>query len=171
MDEDIFSNYHKKVSRLRKRKSKKNQDSDANYYGKVWECDDGYLKMEELKECWCYRVISRSSQIGIWIPQRKGFLLWRQDYGNCDRLFIEYHWDSGFVEKFEVNGEIIEMNFGTVKPFFEVEKSPFRPDELFKPTSSKHCEILRYLKKLCANFPEDEEYKIYWEHIKSLNTS
>ena len=129
------------------------EDSDTlNYFMSVQESNSGYLPMEEPKEGWSYRIPARNAHIGIWIPERKGFIISRTKFER-NYLFVEYHWDSGIIEYFEVNGETRKMNFGTVKPFFEIEQTSFKSEELSEDYDKpKYNEILNYLNRLSERY-------------------
>lgn len=70
-----------------------------------------YLKMEDLKQGYLYRVVCRNADFGIWDSEQKGFVIRRIKFGDIF-LFTEYHWDTG-------------APFGTAKPIAEIEKAPF----------------------------------------------
>ena len=67
-----------------------------------------YIKMEDLKKGYLYHIKARNSYVGIWIPDRKSFLISRWKF-DTNYLFEEYHWDTG-------------EPFGTVRPIEEIEK-------------------------------------------------
>ena len=70
-----------------------------------------YIKIEDLKPGWLYRIAARNSSHGIWLPQRNAFLISRVKFYD-NYLFEEYHYDTG-------------APFGTVKPLEEIEQSPY----------------------------------------------
>lgn len=74
-----------------------------------------YLKMDQLKAGYLYKIRARNANYGIWLPQRQGFIISRIKFGD-NYLFEEYHWDC--------------EAFATVKPLEEIEKSPFNADEI-----------------------------------------
>lgn len=75
-----------------------------------------YLKVDELKPGYLYRIRARNGTVGIWNPVRGEFTLSRTKF-NDNYTFGEIHWD-------------LNPNFGTVKPWEELEKSPFTVDDL-----------------------------------------
>lgn len=99
-----------------------------------------YLKMDQLKAGYLYRIRARNASYGIWLPQRQGFVISRIKFGN-NYLFEEYHWDC--------------EAFATVKPFEEIERSPFDAEKINIEHSEKDGkkffgypkwkEILKYL--------------------------
>lgn len=101
-----------------------------------------YLKIDQLKDDYLYKIIARNANYGIWIPQRKGFIISRIKFGN-NYLFEEYHWDC--------------EAFATVQPLEEIEKSPFKSEDInivdFVKEGKKYWgysreeEILEYLNK------------------------
>ena len=118
----------------------------------LYESEGGYLKIETLKSEWSYRILARNAHIGIWVPEKKGFIIPRWKFGK-NYLFTEFHWDTG-------------PPFGTVKPFFEIERSPFRSEDLNtyhqNPIYNK---ILFYLNRLTETYPHEEQIKTYWEQV------
>lgn len=75
-----------------------------------------YLKVEELKPYYTYRIRARNGRVGIWRPETGGFTLRRTKF-NDTFAFDEFHWD-------------LDKNFGTVQPLEELEKSPFVAEDL-----------------------------------------
>lgn len=69
-----------------------------------------YLKIDQLKAGYLYKIIARNANYGIWVPQNESFIISRIKFGN-NYLFEEHHWDC--------------VAFATVKPLEELEKSPF----------------------------------------------
>jgi len=74
-----------------------------------------YLKIDQLKAGYLYKIRARNASYGIWLPQRQGFIISRIKFAN-NYLFEEYHWDC--------------EAFATVKPLEEIEKSPFNAEEI-----------------------------------------
>ncbi len=127
----------------------------SRYRTAILKTDFGYLKINELKDGWTYRIFARNAYIGIWQQEEKGFIISRFKFEH-NYLFVEDHWDTGAPH-------------GTVKPFFEIEKAPLKKDELsYADESPKYHEKLKYLNELSNKFPFDEEVKRFWEHIKQL---
>jgi hypothetical protein len=75
-----------------------------------------YLEVEELKPCYLYRIKARNGTVGIWDPDKGHFLLSRYKFGD-NFTFGEIHWD-------------LDTSFGTVKPWEELEETPFTLDQL-----------------------------------------
>lgn len=75
-----------------------------------------YLKVEELKPYYTYRIHARNGRVGIWRPEKGDFLLYRVKF-NDHYTFGEYHWD-------------LSDSFGTAKPLEELEKSPFTAKDM-----------------------------------------
>lgn len=69
-----------------------------------------YLKVEELKPGYLYRIRARNGTVGVWDPDKGEFLLSRYKYGS-NYTFGEVHWD-------------LSDFFGTVRPHEELEKCP-----------------------------------------------
>ena len=98
---------------------------------------DNYVKMEDLKGGYLYKIIARNAEYGIWIPERKSFAISRFKFGD-NYVFEEYHYDTG-------------PPYGTVKPLEEIEKSPFRPEDMHLVFTDKYAyynnedSILEYL--------------------------
>ena len=75
-----------------------------------------YMKMEEMKEGYLYRIQARNAKYGIWVERHDGFLIRRTKFKDVF-TFVELHWDAS-------------DHFGTAKPIVELEKSPFDIEEL-----------------------------------------
>lgn len=74
-----------------------------------------YLKIDQLKAGYLYKIKARNANYGIWLPQRQSFIISRVKFGD-NYLFEEYHWDC--------------PAFATAKPLEEVEKSPFNAEKI-----------------------------------------
>ena len=70
-----------------------------------------YLKVEELKPYYTYRIRARNGRVGIWRPETGEFTLRRTKFNDVF-TFGEIHWD-------------LDKHFGTAKPLEELEQSPF----------------------------------------------
>jgi len=70
-----------------------------------------YLKLDELKDGYLYRIRARNGAFGIWRAEKSGFILSRVKF-DANYTFMEYHYDTG-------------APLGTVKPLQEIEPSPF----------------------------------------------
>lgn len=94
-----------------------------------------YLKTEELKEGWLYRINARNAKYGIWCEKDMGFYISRVKFGR-NYLFVEIHWD-------------LSPSFGTVKPIHAVEESGFDTSKLDDWQTPEHLEkeVLEYLNK------------------------
>lgn len=86
-----------------------------------------YLKINELKDGYLYKIIARNALYGIWIAEEEAFLISRIKFGD-NFLFKEYHYDC--------------PAFATAQPVGEVEKSPFDPKNL-----GEEKDVLEYLNK------------------------
>ena len=74
-----------------------------------------YLKIDQLKAGYLYKIDARNASHGIWLPQRESFAISRIKFGD-NFLFEENHWDC--------------ESFATAKPINEIEKSPFDADNI-----------------------------------------
>ena len=74
-----------------------------------------YIKMDDLKAGYLYKISARNAAYGIWIPERLAFAISRIKFGN-NYIFEEHHWDC--------------EAFATAKPLEEIERSPFCADEI-----------------------------------------
>lgn len=74
-----------------------------------------YLKMNQLKAGYLYEIDARTASYGIWLPQRKSFTISRVKFGE-NFLFEENHYDC--------------ESWGTAKPIKEIEKSPFKAEDI-----------------------------------------
>lgn len=103
---------------------------------------DVYLSMPELKSGFSYFISARNAHVGIWIQERKSFLISRFKF-DSNYLFEEYHWDVG-------------EPYGTVKPQMEIEQAPFDiniikqncNEQYCDPTKSDYRKLLEYLNVL-----------------------
>lgn len=75
-----------------------------------------YIKVEDLKEGYLYRIEARNGSYGIWRPKKGDFLLYRVKFSN-HYTFGEIHWD-------------LSEDFGTAKPLQELEPCPFSEEDL-----------------------------------------
>jgi len=97
-----------------------------------------YLKIDQLKAGYLYEIDARTSGHGIWLPQRKSFVISRIKFGN-NFLFEENHWDC--------------EAWGTARPIKEIEKSPFNANNINIVKTEKYFgypneeKILEYLNK------------------------
>jgi hypothetical protein len=101
-----------------------------------------YIKMQNLKEGYLYRINARNARYGIWIPEHQAFATSRIKFGD-NFIFEEFHWDC--------------ESFATAKPLEELEKSPFTlkhlEETIFKRNGVRHVryrygpEVLSYLNK------------------------
>ena len=110
------------------------------------EKEKTYLKVEKLKPCYLYRIKARNGTVGLWNPDKGEFVLSRYKFGS-NFTFGEVHWD-------------LDKHFGTVKPWEELEKSPFKPEDL------KNGKIRHNGREYWGN-PKEEELLKYlneWEH-------
>lgn len=63
---------------------------------------DNYIKLDQCKNRFLYRIHSRNLNFGVYSEEAKGFIGIREKFGS-KYLFTEYHWDTG-------------EPYGTVKP-------------------------------------------------------
>lgn len=90
-----------------------------------------YLKIDQLKDGYLYKIMARNAGYGIWSSDREGFIISRIKFGD-NFVFVEHHWDS--------------KEWPTAKPIEEIEKSPFDKEELNHPIDTKVSKrILKYL--------------------------
>ena len=89
-------------------------DESYEFYSHMQESED-YLKMEQLKEGYSYKICARNAYVGVWIEDERGFLISRYKVGPNPSLAVEYHWDTWTPDE----------PFGTVKPIELIEKFPF----------------------------------------------
>lgn len=79
-----------------------------------------YIKIEDLKPGYLYRIHARNASYGIWFGDTGttdafGFAISRLKFGS-NFVFTEFHWDM--------------PAFATVRPIEEIEESPFSPEDL-----------------------------------------
>lgn len=101
-----------------------------------------YLKMDQLKHEYCYKIFARNAYVGVWKEPEKSFIISRYKVGGEPYLFDEYHWDTNNDENFP---------YGTVKPLELIEAFPFELKENY--TDKEAQEILNYLDALEENNP------------------
>lgn len=71
-----------------------------------------YLGIEHLQAGMAYAIWARNAYVGIWLPEKQGFLISRYKASEMPYLFVEYHWDTGGPS-------------GTAKPLRPLESCPF----------------------------------------------
>jgi len=74
-----------------------------------------YIKREDLKAGYLYKISARNASYGIWIPARESFAISRIKFGS-NYIFEEHHWDC--------------EAFATAKPLEEIEQSPFNAEDI-----------------------------------------
>lgn len=72
--------------------------------------NDEYIKLENCKHGYLYKINSRNLDYGVFNEKDKGFIGIREKFGQT-YLFTEYHWDTG-------------APYGTVTPIEEISKIP-----------------------------------------------
>lgn len=106
-----------------------------------------YLHESELDfEC-LYYINARNAHLGIWLPQKRGFIISRFKF-KANYLFIEYHYDIG-------------TPYGTVKPFYKIEKTPYTKEQIHSFEGDKISfyenqlseNVLNYLNQKAKDFP------------------
>ena len=111
-----------------------------------------YLSIGELHSGHTYLINARNSNVGIWLPEKEGFLIRRI---KMERIypFVEYHWDQG-------------EPYGTVRPFKQVDQSPFALALLLElanmPFPDEHDDaatVLAYLHEIEERFPFPDAYR------------
>lgn len=70
-----------------------------------------YIKVEDLKDGYLYRIRARNSGYGIWFGKDQGFTIRRTKFYDV-YSFVEIHYD-------------LSKHFGTARPTEELEQSPF----------------------------------------------
>ena len=70
-----------------------------------------YLTVDELKDGYLYRIMARNGTVGVWKPETGEFVLSRYKFG-FNYTFGEFHWD-------------LSPDFGTARPYEELEKCPY----------------------------------------------
>ena len=101
-----------------------------------------YIKMENLKNGYCYKILARNAYVGVWISQMKAFMISRYKMGDYPFLFYEYHWDTN---------DAIHFPYGTAKPMAIIEKFPFKIKDDYTDEESK--QISHYLDELEESNP------------------
>lgn len=107
-----------------------------------------YLKVDELKDGYLYKLDARNASVGVWLAERGEFLISRYKCGE-NYLFEEVHWD-------------LSEDFGTAKPLYELEKAPFDKENYTEGRQSngywgypKFEELLAYLNTKTKEFEDD----------------
>ena len=95
-----------------------------------------YLKVEELKPGYTYRIRARNGTVGVWYPEVGEFILSRYKFGS-NYTFGEIHYD-------------LSDHFGTARPYEELEKCPlYKPnvdgDTYHAIVDFNEVEMLKYL--------------------------
>jgi len=101
-----------------------------------------YLKIDQLKAGYLYKIDARRAGFGIWLPQRESFITSRIKFG-ANLLSEECHYDC--------------ESYGTAYPLEEIERSPFDAKDIniihYEENGNKYFgypnyeEILEYLNK------------------------
>lgn len=68
------------------------------------------MQIPDMKPNVLYRIRARNAYLGVWIPEKQGFVILRTKFGS-QYPFVEYHWDTG-------------SPFGTVIPQEELADFP-----------------------------------------------
>ena len=132
------------------------------HYLAIGDCTSGYLPMDALQPGWVYLIFARNAHVGVWWPEKKGFLIPREKFEHR-YLFVEYHADSGVSSNLTVNGNDVQVSHGTVKPFEPLEQAPFElSDELLQ---GEHPDELAYLESLQASVPHEEAIERFYRRI------
>ena len=113
-------------------------DKFSQFYNQMEDSED-YLKTEDLKNGYGYKIWARNAYVGVWIESKKGFLISRYKVGPAPRLFVEYHWDTWTEDN----------PTGTVKPLECIEKFPFELRGQYTDyNEDEEALILEYIDKL-----------------------
>jgi hypothetical protein len=86
-------------------------DKEYNFIKKM-QTETSYIRIEDLKNGYSYKIYARNAYVGVWKESDKGFIISRYKTSPDPYIFIEYHWD-------------INEFYGTVKPIELIEKCPF----------------------------------------------
>jgi hypothetical protein len=54
-----------------------------------------YLDISRMEAGMAYAIWARNAFVGIWLPEKQGFLISRYKMHTKPFLFVEYHWDTG----------------------------------------------------------------------------
>ena len=107
---------------------------------------DKYIRENCLNKGYLYYINARNAHLGLWIPESRGFVISRFKFEK-NYLFMEYHYDTG-------------EPYGTVKPYFEIEQSPFDENILTKlnrenlyQNSESTKSVLLYLNEKAESVP------------------
>ncbi len=101
----------------------------------TWQNIKEYIKMQDLKDGYIYKIIARNTKYGVWIKEKNGFMISRWKF-NSNYLFIEFHWD-------------FDDLVGTAKPIKLIDKFPFEIKEENEYNQNEAKEILSFLN--CLN--------------------
>ena len=74
-----------------------------------------YIKMEDLKEGYLYKIRARNASYGIWREKTGNFIISRHKFG-MNYLFEEYHYDM--------------PDFATARPIEEIGDSLFSEEDM-----------------------------------------
>ena len=108
-----------------------------------------YLKVEQCKDGYLYRISARNARHGIFREKHGDFLILRNKFYN-DYLFEEIHWD-------------LSKHFGTVRPIKEIEKSPFTGEDM-EDTTKLHEDGHKYWTKK-GDYKAMCEYLLKWRNV------
>lgn len=109
-----------------------------------------YLKVNELKNGYIYKIEARNASIGAWLESKKAFIISRWKF-KSNYLFLEYHWD-------------IDDILGTAKPIEILEKFQFELKD-YSIEDRKNNEVLTYLDSLDETRNENIKRLSYGESI------
>ena len=113
------------------------EDKTLQFLRKMQD-NTNYIEIGNLKNQYSYKIVTRNAYVGIWLENKKAFLISRYKVGPYPYLFFEYHWDIG-------------EPYGTVKPLKLIEKCPFTIKEDYDDNEKE--EMLKYLDRLEENNP------------------
>jgi len=100
-----------------------------------------YLGIEHLQAGMAYVIWARNAYVGVWLPEKQGFLISRYKLHPTPLLFVEYHWDTG-------------EPLGTVKPLRSLEMCPFSvPPEAAYRDEKQNAALCSWLDDLETRYP------------------
>lgn len=130
---------------------------------------ESYLKVEELKDHYCYKIYARNACVGIWDSGRKGFWISRYKVNTKPRLDFESHWDEGSVdyEEYKETG----VPGGTAKPIKIIKRCPIEIKENGNYSDLEKQALLEYLDKLDEDtWAKKERAVIYQKRLSGVRT-
>jgi hypothetical protein len=118
-------------------------DPLSDFINKMITSQD-YLKINQLKNGFSYKIWARHAYVGVWEESRFGFVIGRFKASSVQQLSFEYHWD-------------FDEQFGTVKPIEEIEECPIKNFN----TDVEDEDLMQYLCALEKENPLVEGYDTF----------